>query len=257
MAITPDDLRTGDNPDVNDDPQLPSDNNNEPELGSDNNGGDELIFGKYKTMEDAQAAFKNLESERGRLAKELGDSRKTQQDLNNAQAEADKAGKLDELAGMMVDSGFEASEEITLKAEEAGIDVRDVKLAAYDKRDKRNSVLEAVGGKESFESVATWAKDNLSESELAQYNAGVKAGNTFVIEAVKGRYEKAMANTEPDMVTGDSVASSNNGTYNSLAEYMADRRDPMYDKKSPKYNPAFVKKVDDKYNRSYKAGKIG
>lgn len=246
--LTPADLGTPDEPAV----VLPSDTPPEPASLPSDGGIEKLLAGKFKDQAALEAGYLELQKLTNKQGEEVGALRKTKEQLANEEATKLKVGALEELATKLLDDGFQESEEFTLKAEQAGVDVRDVKLMAYDKRDNRNKALEVAGGEETFSQISEWAKESLTAPELAQYNAGLASGNTFVIEAVKGRYEKATANvnTEPTIVTGDSGATSSN-FYSNLSEYQADKRSKEYQNSN-----AVKKAVDDKFNRSFKAGKI-
>ena len=246
--ITPADLGTPTEPEV----VLPSDAPAPAVDAPSDASGQELLAGKFKDKDALVNGYLELQKQSNKQSQEIGDLRKTKETIAKEQDEKSKSVALDELSKKLLDEGFTESEELTLKAEEAGLDMRDIKLNAYDKRDNRNKALEVAGGEETFSQISEWAKESLTAPELAQYNAGLASGNTFVIEAVKGRYEKATANvnTEPTIVTGDSGATSSN-FYSNLSEYQADKRSKEYQNSN-----AVKKAVDDKFNRSFKAGKI-
>lgn len=248
-TLTPADLGTPAAPEV----VLPSDAPPVVETVIPSDGGaPTLLAGKYKDQDALIAGFNEQKALIDRQAEELGGLRKTNKQKADEQAEQNKSQGLDELSTALLDNGLAENEEITLKAQELGIDLRDIKLKAYDKRDNRDKAFTVAGGEETFTAIADWAKESLTAGELAQYNAGIASGNAFVIEAVKGRYDKAMA-TPADtstMVTGDSVATAST-TYANLAEYQADKRSAEFQNSS-----AVRKAVDEKFNRSFKAGKI-
>lgn len=98
---------------------------------------------------------------------------------------------------------------------------------------------EAAGGKEQYAAMIAWAGNNLSEAEIAAYDAVVASGNTESMKlAVQGlalRYTGA----NPTLIGGRGGASE--AGYASLAEMKADMSDPKYAK-----DPAFRAMVERK-----------
>lgn len=105
----------------------------------------------------------------------------------------------------------------------------------------------AAGGQEQFQSMAQWAKQNLPEGELKEFNDQVNSGDVQkAVEAVhqlKQRYTDAVGE-EPNLIEGDGSADTAPG-YKSRAELTRDMNDSRYKK-----DPAFRAEVERKLRNS-------
>lgn len=95
-----------------------------------------------------------------------------------------------------------------------------------------SELAEAVGGAERFKAVQTWAGENLSEQELASYNAAVNSGDfataKLLLRGIADSYRSATG-SEPSLVKGETVP-ANRGPqpFKSNAEMTAAINDPRY-----------------------------
>ena len=111
----------------------------------------------------------------------------------------------------------------------------------------QNSVFKEVGGEAQYQEMMSWAKDNLSESEVAIYDQSVNSNSLDqTLYAVKGLHARyaSEAGVEPTLVQGDSSPSST-GAYASAAEVKRDMSDRRYST-----DPAFRDKVARKLAKS-------
>lgn len=94
-----------------------------------------------------------------------------------------------------------------------------------------------VGGKNEFAKIAEWAKVNLSQQELAAFNAGVM-GNVYQMQlAVQGLQAKyaAHSGSAPNLLSGSGGASGiTQGGFKSTFEMVTAINDPRY-----KHDPAY------------------
>ena len=64
---------------------------------------------------------------------------------------------------------------------------------------EQNAIMDTVGGKDAYQSMTSWAKANLSESEIAAYDGAVSGGNRAMLDiAVAGlqaKYQQAEGST--------------------------------------------------------------
>ena len=109
-------------------------------------------------------------------------------------------------------------------------------------------MFNAVGGEDNYNSMTSWAADNLSEAEVKAYNDAVNAGNIasamMAVKGLKARYD-AEVGFEPTREVKGSTAKAGATTYRSVAELEADMANPKY------WNdPAFRKDVERKLSRS-------
>jgi len=112
----------------------------------------------------------------------------------------------------------------------------------------RTQVFDTVGGEDNYNSMTSWAADNLSEGEVNAYNTAVNSGNPaaamMAVKGLKARFD-AEVGFEPSRQVKGSTAKAGASTYRSVSELEADMANPKY------WNdPAFRKDVERKLSRS-------
>lgn len=116
--------------------------------------------------------------------------------------------------------------------------------------------LEVVGGRANYDVLTQWAAQNLTESELAAYNASVQSGDVHqarqAVEALAFRYNKANGGmpsageggeepAAPRRLEGATGPETSQGGYRDMYELMKDQQDPRYEQSA-----AFRAEVDRK-----------
>jgi hypothetical protein len=154
---------------------------------------------------------------------------------NGKLEEADYAGleKLG-LPKNMVDSYIQGQVAIAGQAEAAA--------ATYE-----GNVMTEAGGAESYGTLTSWAADNLSETEVAEFNRAVETGDINQAKsAVKGlmAQHQLKEGRAPTLLQGK-TSGTGTASYQSLEQMKADMRDPRYHQ-----DPAFRKSVSDKLANS-------
>jgi len=108
-------------------------------------------------------------------------------------------------------------------------------------------IQQAVGGSDEYQSMIQWAGQNLSEQEVAMYDAVMDRGDPlamfFAAQALNARYQDAVG-YDGEMLTGSAPRNTGDG-FRSQAELVAAMSDPRYDK-----DPAYRADVADKLERS-------
>ena len=100
----------------------------------------------------------------------------------------------------------------------------------------RNEILQSVGGEEKYTEIVNWAKNNLSDNEIASYNKAMNTNDKGIIDlAVNGLKAKFIdANGQaPKLVTGKSPSSANTSSlqpFKSMQQYIEAMKDPRYQK---------------------------
>ena len=137
---------------------------------------------------------------------------------------------------------------ITKEIVERYIEGRTAYSANYDEQ-----VMSVAGGRQEYEKVVLWAKDNLSDSEIASYNKAVTSKDVelarLATAGLMAKYNAANTSTSAKSIEGG--ASSGLSYYSSMSELAADQKDIRYEK-----DTAFRQAVEDKLRRSIAAGKI-
>ena len=173
-----------------------------------------LILGKYESTEDLAAAYQNLQRELQRVKDGSADQGEpTPEPVAEAEPTAEPQAD--------ADSGDKIDPE---------------RLAALTQ-----SVHEQAGGKEKFERLTAWAKDNCSTDQINAYNEALNTGDQYIIlNALKGiQYDYMMSNGfEPKLARGR-APTQDVQAFRSRYEYQAAMNDPRYGK-----DTAFTKDVE-------------
>ena len=219
---------------------------------TDENG---LILGKFKSVEDLAASYKELEGKLGSQSKEETQEEATSEETETTEFNANEyygEGLAEVLTEAQIDpqdisTRFQESGEISeddyTKLEGAGFsrqvidtyldglrgtsgDTAEIATAEIE------SIKNSVGGDDNYTKMTAWAQQNLSDQDGQAFNDLMEQGNAAQIRmAVQGlysQYTNAMG-VEPNLVTGK-AATSGPTPYRSTAEVVAAMRDPRYGK---------------------------
>ena len=217
---------------------------------TDENG---LILGKFKSVEDLAASYKELEGKLGQVSEEDQATEETEEQTEEEFNAEEYYG--DGLASVLEEVGIDAqditqrftdtgeiSEDDYSKLGEAGFSkqvvdtyldgLRGVGEGDEIPTQQIQNIKDSVGGDQAYEQMADWCQQNLSEQEIKAFDKITETADAPVIQlAVEGlytRYKNAMG-VEPDLVTGRPAASGPN-PYRSTAEVQAAMSDPRYGK---------------------------
>lgn len=175
----------------------------------------QLLAGKYKSAEDLEKAYIELQSK-------LGQSSETEE-----AAESQETSESTEK---------EPEPEEPSETEGAQLTQEDV-----------DYLQDMAGGKDGYESMLKWAASSLQQKEIDMYDAVMEQGNPsavyFAVQALVARYNDATG-SDGKLLTGKG-ASENGTTFRSQQELIAAMSDPRYDN-----DPAYRQDVVDRLNRS-------
>ena len=218
---------------------------------TDENG---LILGKFKSVEDLAASYKELEGKLGQVSEEDQATEETEEQTEEEEFNAEEYYG-DGLASVLEEVGIDAqditqrftdtgeiSEDDYSKLGEAGFSkqvvdtyldgLRGVGEGDEIPTQQIQNIKDSVGGDQAYEQMADWCQQNLSEQEIKAFDKITETADAPVIQlAVEGlysRYQNAMG-VEPDLVTGRPAASGPN-PYRSTAEVVAAMSDKRYGK---------------------------
>jgi hypothetical protein len=219
---------------------------------TDENG---LILGKFKSVEDLAASYKELEGKLGQVSEEDQATEETEEQTQE-EGEFDAEEYYgDGLASVLEEVGIDAqditqrftdtgeiSEDDYSKLGEAGFSkqvvdtyldgLRGVGEGDEIPTQQIQNIKDSVGGDQAYEQMADWCQQNLSEQEIKAFDKITETADAPVIQlAVEGlytRYQNAMG-VEPDLVTGRPAASGPT-PYRSTAEVVAAMSDKRYGK---------------------------
>jgi len=205
---------------------------------------------KFKSPEELAKAYSELESKLGK-PKETTEEKAAPSQDEVAEALESKGLNLEDYSNEFYDKG-ELSATSYEQLEKAGyprnivdqyIEGQKAVASLYE-----SEVKAVAGGDQQFTEMVTWAKANLSPSEIAVYNAAVDSGNKDQAQlAVAGVYQKfaAARPNEPTLMRGNTAAPSAGDIYESVAQLTKDMATEEY-----KTDPAFRARVQQKLGRS-------
>ena len=218
---------------------------------TDDNG---LILGKFKSVEDLAASYKELEGKLGQVTEE--DQPQTEEETETTEPEFNAEEFYgDGLASVLEEVGIDP-QEISNRFEETG-EINDddyAKLgeAGFSKQvidtyldglrgsatsediatAQIQAIKDSVGGDENYSKMVSWAIDILPADEVNEFNSLTETANAtaikFAVQGLYSQYNNAMG-VEPNLVSG---RASQSGTrpFQSAAEVEAAVSDPRYGK---------------------------
>jgi len=85
---------------------------------------------------------------------------------------------------------------------------------------------EVVGGEENWNSLESWATDNLEEGEITSFNKAMSSGDKWMqelaIKALNGKMQSAEGDTTANLVSGDSSIDTGSGAGLSGQDYISE-----------------------------------
>ena len=218
---------------------------------TDENG---LILGKFKTVEDLAASYKELEGKLGSTdtseeeeGEEVTEENESETDYHQIYGDGlaevlDEVGiDPEDITNRFIENGNISDDDYTKLAEggfsrqviDTYLDgVRSQGNVEEIARGEISNIKEIAGGDQGDEQMKSWANENLSQDEITAFdNLTATASAPAIRLAVQGlysQYSNAMG-IEPDLVSG---RPSSNGLapYRSAAEVTAAMSDPRYGK---------------------------
>ena len=204
----------------------------------------ELLAGKFKSAEDLEKAYKELESKLGRPRNE--DEGEPEEAEDESEEEDEEKEVSSDLLERLWAEAFEEgdySEELVEALSE--LDPTDVAQLYLDYREKVEAerpgrqmdeedietLQGMVGGKEEYGEMMRWAGENLDQDEINLFDSvmanGDPASAFFAVQALAYRYGDA-AGREGEMLTGRQSRSEAD-VFKSQAQVISAMKDPRYD----------------------------
>ena len=221
---------------------------------TDENG---LILGKFKSVEDLAASYKELEGKLGAATEEDQAETSEQEETETTESDFDAEEYYgDGLASVLEEVGIDPQEisnrftetgEINdddyTKLGEAGFSrqvidtyldgLRNGGVTGEDIASAQiQGIKDSVGGDDNYSKMVAWAVDNLPANEVNEFNSLTETGNAtaikFAVQGLYSQYNNAMG-VEPNLVTGR-ASQSGPTPYRSTAEVVTAMSDPRYGK---------------------------
>lgn len=223
-------------------------------------GGEQLLAGKYKTPEELEKAYKELEAKLGKPKEEADETKQGVEEagketLQEAPKTPEEAKELADSKGIDYDALNQEylengglTEDTYKNLESKGLtrDVVDAYIAGQNALAQQEvaKLQSVVGGEQEFNAMVEWATENLTDQEKAVFNDSIMRKGSAEF-AVKGLYARYKAEAEPTFVSGNSPVATSGNVYSSQREMMMDMASPRY-----RTDPAFRQQVADKVARS-------
>jgi len=221
---------------------------------TDENG---LILGKFKSVEDLAASYKELEGKLGAATEEDQAETSEQEETETTESNFDAEEYYgDGLASVLEEVGIdpqEISNRFTETGEINDDDYTKLGEAGFSKQvidtyldGLRNGgvtgediasaqiqgIKDSVGGDDNYSKMVAWAVDNLPANEVNEFNSLTETGNAtaikFAVQGLYSQYNNAMG-VEPNLVTGR-ASQSGPAPFRSTAEVVTAMSDPRYGK---------------------------
>ncbi len=226
----------------------------------------ELLAGKYKNAEDLEKAYVELQkklgdkdgvSQEGQETQEVKDESESEETkaeqspavsllqeandeyyANNNQLSKETIEKFTEMSSQDLVNAYLDMQKNNPQAAQTEADINTAQI---------NKIQNSVGGEKEYNSLVTWASNNLAENEINAFDNLVGTGNADAIQlavtAIKSKYDNANG-YEGRMLTGK-AAETRGDVYKSQAQLVKAMSDPRYDN-----DPAYRQDVIAKLERS-------
>ena len=228
-------------------------------------GEEQLLAGKYKTVDELVKGYKELESQQGRADEpetELAEGE--EQSAKEIYGEfiggrLEEAGiDFNDMSSRYAESGMLQDEDYG-ELEKAGFsrNMVDNYLAGLQYNAAQDSALNAqqvsqikteFGGAEEYDAMTAWAAENMEADEIAAFNRIVQGSNdgAQIRLAIAGLYAQYTASEgrEPQLL-GGKPSSSSGSKFESTAQVIEAMNDPRY-----QTDPAYRKAVEKQLARS-------
>lgn len=192
---------------------------------------------------DEQESLQIAEANEAEQQQLLAGKFKDPQALEQAYLQLQK--KLGERNDVRNEEGYEEAE--------AGEEVEETKEDSQDEPEQERlteaqakQLFEMVGGEKAYQSMISWAGQNLSQEEIQMYDSVMGRGDPnaifFAVQALNSKYTEAVGN-DGQLLTGrsgnDSVVA-----FRSQAELVQAMSDPRYDS-DPAYRQDVMRKLEN------------
>lgn len=236
----------------------------------------ELLAGKYKSVEDLEKAYKELQTKLSRGESVDSEPEADGSDDVEPEEEDKPAGNARELYGDLIGGKLEEAQidfqDMNVRWQQTGTlepgdyeqlaeagfnrDMVDAYLSGLQYKQAQDTALsvkevasikESLGGEAEYNKMIEWAAANLSSDEIEGFNQIINtqpmAAVKMAITGLHARYS-AVEGREPKLIGGRAPKGSTD-KFESTAQLVAAMSDPKYST-----DPAYQRKVQEKLSRS-------
>ena len=212
--------------------------------------------GKFKSAEDLEKAYKELESKLGKKEEESSEdvSEEPSADVPTEDTTSETAKFIQEASEEYFSNSNQLKPETVQKLKEMPSEqlidaylelqknatIQPTQLSDSD----ADAILASVGGESAYNETLAWAADNLKPDEVAAFDNVVNSGNKdaifFAVQALNQRYQDAVG-FEGKRVSGKAVKNTSVKGFRSQAELARAISDPRY-----RNDPAYRLDIQDR-----------
>ena len=216
---------------------------------------EQLLAGKYKSAEDLESAYIELQKKLGEPKEEVSDETEetvSEEKEEPEEEESKESSVLDSLWEQRDNKdGF--SDEILKELASTNPGELAKEYLRYRQANQTegltdeniSQLMESAGGEEKYNQIVGWAKNNLSDQEQRMNDTVVDRGDPlacyFALQALMGRYNDAVG-TDGRMLTGKPPSSASD-VFKSQAEMVKAMEDDRYND-DPAYRQAIMEKLE-------------
>ena len=189
------------------------------------------LFGRFENLEGMATALKSVEDKYANVMREVKSKPEGETQPEQAEPVADTNDvlvKARPLIDEYIQSGMELTDDIIAKAQAEGYDIRDIRLAAIDIKDKLNYAYNLVGGESEYKAMLEWGKANLDEKQQKAFDKDLATNaGEWAIKGLYAEYKsKIGSNEQPSTeqrIMGDAQGAVGIRPYASQAEILKDK----------------------------------
>jgi len=219
---------------------------------------EQLLAGKYKSAEDLESAYIELQKKLGEPKEEV--SNETEETVSEETTEEPEKEEPKDKESSVLDSLWEErnneggfSDEVLKELASTNPGELAKEYLRYRNANQPqpltdeniSQLMESAGGEEKYNQIVGWAKNNLSDQEQKMYDTVVDRGDPlacyFALQALMGRYNDAVG-TDGRMLTGKPPSSAGD-VFKSQAEMVKAMEDDRYND-DPAYRQAIMEKLE-------------
>jgi hypothetical protein len=212
----------------------------------------QLLAGKYKSAEELERGY--LELQKRLSGKEEPEVEEVPEEVQEQEPPEEGGGDLFDIIMESYRTGQWDPEVVNQVEGMNPVDVANMFLEKGSAQQAPQAtstdieqIQESVGGTAEYQNMIQWAGQNLTEQEVAMYDAVMDRGDPlamfFAAQALNARYQDSVG-YDGEMLTGNAPRNAGDA-FRSQAELVAAMSDPRYDK-----DPAYRADVADKLERS-------
>ncbi|MDB4681406.1 hypothetical protein OAE88_00700 [bacterium] len=182
------------------------------------------LFGKFSNYEELAQSYRELEVTHTNKMRDVANANKeSEQSVAAKEAEtqaiAERESLINEIVPKFLYNNMTLTEEDTQKLVDSGIDIRDVKIESMELRERMTQAYDTVGGKENYDGMIEWGRENLSEQEQQAFNANQ---SVFALEGLYNRFTNNTAGQAP-RVSGSTAGKPSVAGYANQSEMLKDK----------------------------------